>query len=474
MPVTAPPSPDWAPRPTDTTALDGADVIEPVQRRLPSGVRREGDLIVATIGKAIEIEVDRPFQDVVVPQPEVAEVVVLQPGKVFVATRGVGSTNLLLVDADGHVIRNIEVVVEADLDGLRRTLATMMPGSRVEVTPTQSGVVLTGQVESAAQADNAARVAAQFAGGETDDVINSLAVAGDQQVLLKVRVAEMSRTTSKFLGAQTNFDVSGLESGTILGDNLGNLLTGAMLGGSLGTGVPNTIVIDKFGIDGINFDALEEQDLIKVLAEPTLTAISGETANFLVGGEFPVPVAEDEDDRILIEFKEFGVSLSFTPVVLSDNQISLRIQTEVSRIAEEISFTTEGNILIPGLSVRRAASTVMLPSGGSLMIAGLLRDEERNSIQGTPGLMDLPILGALFRSTEFLNERTEMVVLVQAFKVRPREFGPEFSLPTDGFVPADDIDIYLFGKLYEQYGGGPGQRPRPAFTMSAPIGYMME
>jgi|GEM_PF-32339 len=474
LPVTTPPTASPAPvPPADTPDLDGADVIQPVQRRLPVGVHRDGDLIIATVGKAIEIPVDRPFQDVVVPRPDVAEVVVLQPGKVFVATRGVGSTNLLLVDAQGRVVRNVEVVVEADLEGLRRTLAKIMPGSRIEVTPTQGGVVLTGQVGSVAAADNAARVAAQFAGGDGGEVINSLAVAGDQQVLLNVTVAEMSRTVRKVMDNSLSFNTgtgNTLFEGTALDAIWGGPLV--EVDGLVSPGSGTIRISDPAG-NTLNIEQLEEQRLIKVLAEPSLTAISGETANFLAGGEFPVPVGRDLTGRVIIEFKEFGVGLSFTPVVLSDNQISLRIRTEVSRIADEFTYVLD-NLVIPGLSVRRANSTVMLPSGGSLMIAGLLQDEDRNAVQGFPGLKDLPVLGALFRSHDFESQRSELVVLVQAFKVRPREFGPTFSTPTDGFRPADDIDIYLFGKLYDRYGGGPGKGDQPAFSISAPVGYIME
>ncbi len=473
LPVATPPPAPEDLASTDTLGLNGADVIRPVQHRLPVGVHRDGDLIIATVGKAIEIPVDRPFQDVVVPRPEVAEVVVLQPGKVFVATRGVGSTNLLLVDTRGRVVRNVEVVVEADLEGLRRALAKIMPNSRIEVTPTQGGVVLTGQVGSVAAADNAARVAAQFAGGDGGEVINSLAVAGDQQVLLNVTVAEMNRTVRKVMDNSLSFNTGtgdSLFEGTALDAIAGGPLV--EVDGLVNPGSGTIRISDPAG-NTLNIEQLEEQRLIKVLAEPSLTAISGETANFLAGGEFPVPVGRDQDGRVIIEFKEFGVGLSFTPVVLSDNQISLRVRTEVSRIADEFTFVLD-NLVIPGLSVRRANSTVMLPSGGSLMIAGLLQDEDRNAVQGFPGLKDLPVLGALFRSHDFENQRSELVVLVQAFKVRPREFGPTLSAPTDGFKPADDIDIYLFGKLHDRYGGGPGTGDRPAFSVSAPVGYIME
>jgi len=474
-PWPANPPPTNATAPSTATApdpMDSMEVIAPIPRSLPVGVHRDGDLIIATVGKAIEIPVDEPFQDVVVPRPAIAEVIVLQPGKVFLATRGVGSTNLLLVNGNGRVVRNIEVQVEADLNGLRQALATIIPGSRIEVTPTQGGVVLTGQVRSAIEADNVARVAAQFAGGDTGEVINSLAIAGDQQVLLNVTVAEMSRTARKLLDHNLSFNTGTgdtLFEGTSLDAIAGGPLTN--IAGAIAPESGSVAITDPTG-NTLNVQMLEQQNLVKVLAEPSLTAISGETANFLAGGEYPVPVDEDDDGDVIFEFKEFGVSLSFTPVVLSDNQISLRINTEVSRIADEYSFT-QGTFTVPGLSVRRATSTVMLPSGGSLMIAGLLQEEDRNSVQGFPGLKDLPVLGALFRSVDFETERSELVVIVKAFKVRPREFGPNFATPVDGFRQSDDLDIYLFGQLHQRYGGGPGDG-QPAFTVNSPVGYIME
>nr|WP_246152160.1 type II and III secretion system protein family protein [Roseospira navarrensis] len=439
-----------------------------------------GNTIIATVGKAITLELDRAVASVIIADPSIVREAVIDRRQVVLVAEGVGSTNIIMRDAQGRSIRMYEMVVEADMEGLHQALAAVLPENRVDVTPTQNGVVLSGQVRSAADAANAASVASQFVGGG-GAVINSLAIAGDQQVLLRVRVAEMNRSARKFLATDTNFNVTNSPSdtafrsfnffnqNTVTNGAIGVLAMGATAGS---TGPLGTLLIGDFGISDVTFSALEERGLVRLLAEPSLTAISGETANFLAGGEFPVPVGRDDDGNITLEFKEFGVKLSFTPVVLSGNQISLRINSEVSRISEENSLTLAG-VSIPGLSTRRAESTVMLPSGGSLMIAGLLQTEDRNAFQGWPGLMDLPILGALFRSQDFQSERTELVMTVQAFKARPREFGPEFALPTDGFRPADDLDIYLLGRLQKRYGDPQGQAGQ-AYSVAAPIGYIME
>ena len=216
---------------------------------------------------------------------------------------------------------------------------------------------------------------------------------------------------------------------------------------------------------------------MKTLAEPVLTAISGETANFLAGGEFPVPSGIDRNGNLVITFREFGVSLSFTPVVLSDTQISLRVNVEVSRRAAENGVTipvgiSGGTVAIDGLVTRRADSTVTLPSGGNLMIAGLLQSDDFSTVDGVPGLKDLPILGALFRSTRFQRNDTELVVLVSPYRVGTADARRPLALPTDGFVPASDMDLYLFGRLHKQYSGKDQLETLP--SVFGPFGYVME
>jgi pilus assembly protein CpaC len=484
------PAPSVAPATTEVTAPPAPAVP---REMLSEGVYRQGNRITALVRRVIKLDVNQRVEDIFIGDTEIVRDLKADPGTIFLTGLRPGRTNIILRGAGGRVIARYDMVIEADLSGLREALAAAIPDSRLDVTSTQGGVILGGQVRSAVAAANATRVAEQFVGGE-GSVINSLHVAGDQQVLLRVRVAEMNRTARKFLdagvsrgaaesgiaysanprGVYTGLNTGGIirPTGTDLNLNPGSALDEIALGAGLlaGGGAVGAVTLNELGIDSIGFDALEERGLVRLLAEPALTVISGETANFLVGGEFPVPVGRDADGNITIEFKQFGVKLSFTPVVLSDNQINLRINTEVSRIAEENSYIVN-NTVIPGLSTRRADSTIMLPSGGSLMIAGLLQSEDRNTLNGVPGLMDLPILGALFRSTDFQNERSELVVTVEAFKVRPRQVGAGLSLPTDGFRPADDFDMFVLGRLNAQYGRS---QTNPTRTVDAPFGYIME
>ena len=228
--------------------------------------------------------------------------------------------------------------------------------------------------------------------------------------------------------------------------------------------------LDVLGLREATIEALDSNGLIKTLAEPALVAISGETANFLAGGEFPIPIAAT-DERITVEFKKFGISLSFTPVVLSENQMSIRIQAEVSRTSRQEDIAIQG-LSIPSLIVRRADTTVSVSSGGRLMIAGLLQNDEIDSIDGLPGLKDIPILGTLFRSSRFRSNQSELVVLLTAYLIRPITGNTHLAAPTDGFVPASDIDAYLMGRLYTRYAKDKRKGALP--MLRGPLGYMME
>lgn len=497
--------------PVEGLAAPATDMIEttPVQVRQgkAAGLDLRASVGPATplemaVGRTMAVPLSAPVGDVIVANPAVVDVLVQGPRQVYVLGRGPGATNVFFIGRDGTVVLNAEILVSADLTAARTVLARLLPEASIELRAVGQSVVMSGTVHSAREAADAQAVVEQFLGGGLSAglqaterapatsaggdgagetafqamaggpggtaaggqarVINALRVIGDQQVLLQVKVAEVQRTTLKAL------------SSNILGEN------GSFTNLPFPAGEPFvravTGQLSAVGVDNMAFDVLERQGLIKVLAEPSLTAISGETANFLAGGLLPVPSDVDEQGNVRVTFREFGVSLSFTPVVLSNSQLSLRIATEVSRVSDEnaLPFVIRGTgreVQIKGLSVRRADSTVTIPSGGSLMIAGMLQNDEVNSFAGTPGLMDLPIIGALFRSQEFRSQRTELVVVVQAFRVRPIEFAKGLALPTDGFVPASDLDIYLLGRLHARYGGAVrGQ----ALTLAGPVGYIME
>jgi pilus assembly protein CpaC len=336
-----------------------------------------------------------------------------------------------------------------------------MPKDDVQVTSVNNNVFLSGSVGSAAAAEDARRIARRFV-AEDANVVNMLEVSADQQVVLRVRVAEMQRTAIKELGLSYAFSrVAGNfpSIGFNLFEGLGANAAGSAFAQFLTSNTSFAVLID----------ALENNGLVKTLAEPNLTAVSGEAANFLAGGEFPIPVSQDEN-TITVEFRPFGIGLDFTPVVVSSGHISLRVQTEVSALSSAGAVTI-GGITVPALTVRRAATTVELPSGGSLVIAGLLQDDITTSVDGIPGLKDLPVLGALFRSARFRREETELVIAVTAYLVNPIE-PQQVTLPTDGFAPASDIDRYLFGRLAATY--AKSERVPSADELKAPTGYIME
>lgn len=440
-------------------------------QQLQSGASRiEAETISIPLNKAHFIRLETPIRDVVIANPEIADVIVKTPTDVYLIGKTLGLTNVFFIDKAAQVVRHILIEVESDIDAARKSIEALLPEANIDVKGIGNSLVLTGTVRSARESADAAAIARRFVDEDTS-VINMLRVLKDLQVLLQVRVAEMQRTTIKNLSVSTSFN-------RILRDRQQSFSTDTIFPAETTPAVTAAITFNKLGLQTAAVTALERQGLIKTLAEPALTAISGETANFLAGGEIPTVAGVDAQGNLIIEFREFGVALSFTPVVLDKNQISLRISTEVSRQSDDNKLVLPfGNanqtVDVLGLSIRRAESTVNLTSGGSLMIAGLLQSDEFNQFDGAPWLKDIPILGALFRSQAFTNNESELVVLVSAYIVRPVEPTTRLNLPTDGFVSASDIDIYLFGRLYKQY----GRSSAPAEEIpiiQGPVGYIME
>jgi pilus assembly protein CpaC len=419
------------------------------------------------VGKARLIRLPMEVRDVLVANPATANVVVKTPRLIYLVGLEVGATNAFFLDAEGKELLRLEIEVQLDVIGAEETLKTLLPDADVKITAVNSHLFLTGNVRSADISQNAQVIASRFVEAEAN-VVNMLAVIEDQQVLLQVRVAELSRNVLKELGLNLFDAVSGTFSTLTSGD------FSARLGSS-------TTTVDTPFVNGaLNFtpatgdtltvaiNALEQNGLIKTLAEPNLTTISGEPATFLSGGEYPIPVASS-DGTISISQEPFGVALSFTPVVLNSGRISLRIFTEVSALSSNGAITLE-NIQIPALTVRRAETTVELPSGGSLMIAGLLQEDETAGIRGVPGLKDVPIFGSVFRNNNVEKTETELVITVTCYLVRP--VAPEkISGPTDGLIPASDYDLYLLGRLHGVYLGG---EQTTTASLKGPIGYILE
>ena len=391
-----------------------------------------------TLGKADILHLDGRVADVLVADPSIADVVAIQSDKLYVVGSRLGDTNLIALDEDGNLVSKVNIHVQIDTDAITRMVYALFPEERdIKIHATNGQIYLTGEVDTPDKAQKISRMVAAHVNevsnnGQSqsvDEVIeNLLKVKGDMQVTLRVRIMEVSRDIIKELGLNTSVnDLTG-------GDLLITQPTPASLADVTATNLstpqglssdPESIgrlLIDT-GLSGIGFlelavQALEQENLVNVLAEPNLTAISGEQAGFLAGGEFPIPVGRDRDGNITIEFKEFGVALNFLPLVLSGDRVSLQLDTEVSSLDFGQGLTL-ANVTVPGLDVRRASTTVELPSGGSMMIAGLLRSETSKGLSGLPGIKDTPVLGDLVSSRSFQRQETEMVVMVTPYLVKP-------------------------------------------------------
>lgn len=442
--------------------------------------------IVLPLDKAAIVDLPLPAADVLVSQPTVVDAVIRSPKRVYLLGLETGQTNAFFFDSRGRQILNLEIVVERDMDVLTDLLRRLMPDSRIEIESISDTVVLRGSAQNASEVANASLLAARFVDGDEDKVVNLISVREPDQVMLKVRIVEMQRQMLRQLGVST--------SGTLQLDNLAvQLSTGGFAGGGIFGDTANVNAVDPLNSRNSIGDlelldaelrALETNGLIRVLAEPNLTALSGESAKFLAGGEFPIPVGQ-EDGVISIEFKEFGVGLGFAPVVMSKGRINLEIQTEVSEVTTDNAFfvpgaTTvdgDGNFItttglaIPGLSVRRANTTVELPSGGSLVMAGLLQEDMRQSLEGVPGVKDVPVLGALFRSREYQNSETELVIVVTPYLVEPTHES-ELVGPDKGFVPASETESLVMGRMMARYGlAGAGVQEA---SLQGPMGFILD
>lgn len=434
--------------------------------------------IVLPLDKAAIVELPQAAADVLVSSPSIVDAVVRSPRRVYLLGLTTGQTNAFFFDAQGRQILNLEIVVERDTDALKQLFDRVMPDSRIEVESVNDNIVLKGVVQSASEAANATDLAGRFV-GSPEQVINLLSVRDPEQVMLKVRIVEMQRQLLKQLGVSVSGSIPISNSAfTFAAQNA--LATNGGLGLTGSRPNPDGTLRNL----NATFQAFESNGLVRVLAEPNLTAVSGESARFLAGGEFPVPVGQD-DGVITIEFKEFGVGLGFTPLVLNKGRINLKISTEVSEVTTENAFfvpgsTTvdeEGNLVttaglsIPGLSTRRANTVVELPSGGSLVMAGLLQEDMRATIEGIPGVKDVPVLGQLFRSRNYTNNETELVIIVTPFLVNPTH---EANLldPSEGFAPASDAEAILMGKLVSTYGlAGAGVNEA---SLQGPMGFILD
>ncbi|MCO5063682.1 MAG: type II and III secretion system protein family protein [Rhizobiaceae bacterium] len=447
------------------------------------------------LNKSIVIDLPNDAYDILVANPAVADAVTRTSRRIYLFGKAVGETNIFVFGANGEQIASLDLQIERDVAGLEAYIKKILPTSDVKVELLNDNVVLTGTVDTPLDAKRAAELAqifvtggeattgqyAQTASAPTDGggvsidnpdqqrqvskIVNLLQIIGEDQVMLKVTVAEVSRNVMKQLGVNlmaSNTNSDGLTFGTVSNNvyGLGKSLIGS--GGS-------TLGLFKAGATALDMslDAMEQAGVMKTLAEPTLTAVSGEQATFRVGGEFNIVTGYSEnrseenldgDPTWEHEKIEYGIGLEFKPVVLSAGRISLKVRTSVSEPTNEGSIATGGSTSIISLRKRLADTTVELPSGGTMMIAGLVRDDVRQVINGLPGASKIPVLGTMFRSRDFVRNETELVILITPYLTKPTARADQ-SLPTDNFNPAGDLDGYFMGKVNRIYGTASAAKP---------------
>lgn len=486
-------------------SLSAADGPEPRELILPTG-------------KTAVIDLPGEARDVVLSNPEVVDAVVRTARRVFLIGKAIGQTNAFFFDAAGQPLGHLDVRVEPDANALNAMIARIVPQARVRAESVSGAIVLSGMAPSALDAERIVQLAQQLVGGAgaggaaaagaggaaaagapasaNNRIINAMTVEGEEQVLVKVRIVEMSRTLVKQLGV--NIDAENIINTLLDEDVFVNVATangfsvaGTLLGGLTASGGGATNILQPQGLSyptpfvgsagpsaagvggyssatatspseevlgpaktvtnerlSATVEAFERAGLARTLAEPNLTAISGEAAKFLAGGEFPIPAAAD-NGQITIQFRPFGVGLAVTPLVLSGGRLSLKISTEVSELSAAGAITLQG-VSIPALSVRRAETTVEMPSGGAMVIAGLIQESTRQAIEGVPGAKDLPILGAAFRSRDFQNNETEIVIIVTPYLVKPTD-PKNLRTPLDGYANAGDAVGFFRSRLNAVY-----------------------
>jgi pilus assembly protein CpaC len=431
-------------------------------------------IIPITRGKSAYIDFDYDIRIGGATDPGVAQVRMVTPRRAMIMGVGYGQTDAQFLDAAGRVAMNVNVRVEQDITALDEAIARIVPGASISTQSVADNIILTGTVENAADADRAVQMAAIFA-GSAEQVRNFLTITGNDQVMLHVQVVEVNRTIVKQLGFNIDAIIGGVgEDQLLLGNTPSYGVNGGYQGGFLG-GFQSDI--DSSADVEAVLQAFERQGLIRTLAEPNLTAVSGESAQFLAGGEYPVPASQDANGNVTVEFKPFGVGLSFTPVVLSDGRISVAIETEVSDLSNQGALSLNGfagagtNLVIPALTVRRASSVVEVPSGGSIMMAGLLQESTQQNIDKVPGIADVPVLGALARSRDFINNETELVIIATVNLVSPTSRG-KLQTPSDGLRIASDMETILLGKLNSANSTPPEATEGRSYE--GPFGYVID
>lgn len=411
----------------------------------PAAVKADAALstLALTLDQGKPVTLDGAASSVFVANPDIADVQVLAPNKLMVFGKKMGQTTLMATDDDGRTLIHRTVVVSQNLADLRTALRVMVPGNTIQVNPVPNGIIMTGWARDPSMVEDARRLALRFL-SEKGEIINRVRIEGSNQINIRVRFAEVSRDIDKRFGInwESIGNIGGFAFGLATGapviSNGANLLNRNRP--NVGNNTNNVLSVSTKG-DGYNLngviDALARDGLITILAEPNLTAMSGQTASFLAGGEYPIPVPQSLSN-IGIEYKEYGVMLAFTPTIVGDNRINLHVRPEVSQLSSAGAIVLS-NISIPALTTRRAETTIEVASGQSFAIAGLLNSNQNQNVDKYPFLGDLPVLGPLFRSTRFQNNETELVIIITPYVVKGAA-PDEMALATDGYSQPSDVD----------------------------------
>ena len=432
---------------------------------IQSTAESDGQFVRIGLNKSIVVRLPANAQDVIVGNPEIVDAVVRSKNTAYLFARAIGQTNIFFFDEGGRQILNLDLEVAVDAMALQKLIQRSIPGTKITVEWADKNVVLTGTA-NAGDAKLAIDIAQNFAGISKDDmsklgIVNAIKIAGEDQVMLKVRIVEVKRNVLKQFGVN-------LQALMSVGNLALNLQSFGPLAGT--TGIKGIYDDGTNTITGV-IRAMETDGVLKTLAEPNLTAMSGQTASFHAGGQFPTgnscagqSSSGSSSTTCGVEFKDFGVSLSFRPIVLSEGRINLSITTDVSEISD---LRVNG---IPGIDQRNASTVIELPSGGSMMLAGLIKDTTRQQIDATPGLKKLPVLGALFRSRDYTRDETELVVIVTPYLVGPVA-EKQLSTPADRFNVPTDRQTILLGRLNKVYGTA-GQNPDGVYHGT--VGFIVE
>lgn len=430
--------------------------------------------LAVPMNRAVVVESDIPFAELSIANPGIADISSLSDRNIYVLGKTPGMTTLTLLDAAGQLITNVEVRVAPDVTEFKERLGQILPGEKVEVRTANDGIVLSGTVSSTQKLQKALDLAQRYA---PDRVSNLMSVGGVQQVMLKVRFAEMNRTVSKSLSSSLALGGTDGQAGSGTTNTVGGVLNS--LAGNIPTTNENSGAI-LFGFNvgstqvGLLIEALERKGAVRTLAEPNLVALSGQEANFLAGGEYPVPVAQDSD-TISVEFKPFGVELNFVPRVVDKDLINLQLSAAVSAIDPSNGVSLGNGFELDAFSRRETSTTVEMRDGESFAIAGLLQDDFTDQSSQLPWIGDVPILGTLFRSADYQRSQTELVIIITAHLVSPTR-GQALALPTDRIKPPTEKDLFLLGRTTSNARGAQQGAAREVAKQdfSGSYGYVME